>query len=190
VTDPGVPAGSFDFVATRLMAKHELGGGQVAWLEVGWVEPGWSGAGAQQIYTFDSAAMSWAFFDAYPIGPGDQIWIYLHSDTGAGQPVWRAWLWWGERWQLLAAPELPVPDRMLLEQYVEVHQDQPGPPIPVPPITVDSVQVRGAPDGPLRPWRQGRVATVAPVTSSDYCLVWEDRYDVWSAGDCPATVQE
>lgn len=189
VRDPQLAAGSFDFVATRFMAKHQLAGGGIGWLEVGWVETGWSGGGAQRIYTFDSHARSWTFFDEYRIGDGDQIWVYLHSDPEAGRVVWRAWLWWAGRWHLLSAPQLPLPDRAVLEQYVEVHQDRPGSPIPVPPIQVDRVQVRDRPGAPLLPWRADRVSTVAPVVATDYCLTWADRYDSWSAGDCAATVQ-
>jgi hypothetical protein len=190
VTDPGVRAGTFDFVATRFLAKHGLGRGQLAWLEVGWVEPGWSGGGAQRIYTFDSETRSWAFFDEYRIGAGDQVWLYLHSESGADPAVWRAWLWWEQRWHLLSAPELPMPGRAQLEQYLEVHRDQPGRPVPVPPVTVDNVWVRGGPDGQLSRWRAGQVPTVAPLTATDYCLDWKSRYDSWSAGDCAATVQE
>lgn len=190
VRDPGVRAGSHDFVAARFLARQELGGGRVAWLEVGWVETGWSGGGAQRVYTFDSQARSWVFFDDYPLADGDRIWVYLHSEVENGRVGWRAWLWWADRWQLLAAPEeLPVPDRARLEQYLEVHQDRPGPAIPVPPVTVDQVRVRDEPDRPLQPWRADRVPTGSREPGPDYCLAWQHRYDSWSAGDCAATVQ-
>ncbi|MPZ28077.1 MAG: hypothetical protein GEV12_17120 [Micromonosporaceae bacterium] len=190
VRDPVVPAGSYDFVATRFMAKQRLGGGEVAWLEAGWVEAGWSGGGAQRVYTFDSQARAWVFFDDYVIGDGDRIWVSLHSDTEDGPPRWRAWLWWGQRWRLLSAPELAMPGRASLEQYVEVHQDRAGPAILVPPVAVDRVRVRDEPAGPFRPWRRDRVPTVFPVPATDYCLAWEHQFDAWSAGDCAATVQE
>ncbi|MGH3681286.1 MAG: hypothetical protein ACRDT2_13715, partial [Natronosporangium sp.] len=185
-----VPAGSYDFVAARFMAKQQLGGGEVAWLEAGWAETGWSGGGAQRIYTFDSRARAWAFFDDYPIADGDRIWISLHSDTEAGLPRWRAWLWWGQRWRLLSAPELPMPGRALLEQYLEVHQDRPGPPIRIPPVAVDRVRVRDDPAGRTERWRPDRVPTVSSIPSTDYCLAWQHQFDSWSAGDCAVTVQE
>jgi hypothetical protein len=189
IRDPAVRTGSFDFVATRFMAKRGVGNGHVGWLEIGWAETGWSGRGAQRIYTFDSEAKSWQFFDDFRLGDGDQVWVYLHSD--ADESGWRAWLWWGERWQLLAAPRLSIGDRARLEQYVEVHLDREadGPPISVPPIRVDNVRVRAAPGGPFESWRADRVATMAPPAVTDYCLDWRVRYDTWSAGDCPATVQ-
>jgi hypothetical protein len=189
IRDPAVRRNSFDFVATRLMAKRGVGSGHVGWLEIGWAETGWSGRGAQRIYTFDSEARSWQFFDGFRLGDGDQIWVYLHSD--ADQRTWRAWLWWGERWQLLAAPQLPIGDRARLEQYVEVHVDRAagGRPVSVPPIQVDNVRVRATPGGPFESWRADRVATLAPPAATDYCLDWQVRYDTWSAGDCPATVQ-
>lgn len=185
VRDPAVRGDSYDFVAARFMAKRGTGNGRVAWLETGWAETGWSGRGAQRIYTFDSEAMSWVFFDDYRIGDGDQVWVYLHG----GQAAWRAWLWWGERWQLLAAPELPLGGSALLEQYVEVHQSKDGPAISVPPVRVDKVRVRATADGPLESWRREHVPTVPPLVAADYCLEWETQYDAWSAGDCDATVQ-
>jgi hypothetical protein len=188
VRDPRVRAGTFDFVAARFMAKRTIDPGQVAWLEVGWAETGWSGGGAQRIYTFDSRARSWVFYEEYGLAAGDRVWVYLES----GGPAWRAWLWWGDRWQLLAAPELPLGDRALLEQYVEVHQDGAGAPTRVPRIRVDSVQVRSAPDGGIVDWRPESVPTVTPFTTADYCLDWHRPYQTWSAGTCPAgaTVQE
>jgi hypothetical protein len=186
VRDPRVRAGSYDFVAARFMAKQHTGGGRVAWLEAGWAETGWSGRGAQRIYTFDSAAMSWRFFDDYRLGDGDTVWMYLH---GAPEE-WRAWLWWGDRWQLLGSAALPADGHALLEQYVEVHRATAGPAIRVPPIRVDQVRVRATADGPLESWRAERVPTVPPLAATRYCLGWETRYDAWSAGDCPATVQE
>jgi hypothetical protein len=186
VRDPGVRAGSFDFVAARFMAKRRTGSGRIAWLEAGWAETGWSGRGAQRVYAFDSAGMSWAFFDDFRIRDGDQVWIYLHG----GDEAWRAWLWWGDRWQLLSSAALPTDGGALLEQYVEVHRAGPGPAIEVPPIRVDQVRVRATAAGPLESWRAELVPTVPPLAVEDYCLDWENRYDTWSAGDCPATVQE
>jgi hypothetical protein len=186
VRDPAVRRGSHDFVAARFMAKRATGDGRVAWLEAGWAEAGWSGRGAQRIYTFDSEAMSWVFFDDYRIGDGDQVWIYLHGEPRA----WQAWLWWGERWQLLASPELPLGRGALLEQYLEVHRSRPGRALSVPPVVVDNVWVRAASDGRLERWRAERVPTVAAPVATDYCLDWQSRYDTWSAGDCAATVQE
>jgi len=207
VRDTGVRRGTYDFVATRLMAKRATGPGRVAWLEVGWAETGWSGGGAQRLYTFDTNAMSWVFYDQYDIGDGDEIWVYLHTDTDAPRPQWQAWLWWDGRWHLLTAQELPLTGRAQLEQYVEVHVDH-GPAdwpggriagprarprpraIAVPPIRVDQVRVKTAPDGVLRPWSAGAVATTGPGAPDTYCLVWHRAYDAWSAGDCAATVQE
>jgi hypothetical protein len=102
----------------------------------------------------------------------------------------RAWLWWGDRWQLLSSAEQAVDGGALLEQYVEVHRAGPGPAIEVPPIRVDQVYVRATATGPLESWRAEKVPTVPSLVDDDYCLDWENRYDAWSAGDCPATVQE
>ncbi|HEY8452563.1 MAG TPA: hypothetical protein VIL54_10240 [Natronosporangium sp.] len=186
VVDPAIRPDSYDFVATRFMAKRGTEHGKVVWLEVGWAETGWSGAGRQRIYTFDSTAMSWRFFDDYRIGDRDQVWVYLHG----GPADWRAWLWWDGRWRLLAAPDLPLAGPARVEQYVEVHQDRPGRRISVPPIQVDEVRVQTSPDGELARWRAEWVPTVAQAAGGGYCLAWQTRYDTWSAGDCDATVQE
>jgi hypothetical protein len=191
VRDPGLRGGSFDFVAARFMAKRGLADGRLAWLEVGWAETGWSGDGAQRVYTFDSEAMSWVFYEEYALRDGDQIWVYLHSGAEGERTVWQAWLWWGERWRLLAARELPMGGHAQLEQYVEVYQDpdRTGPPVSVPPIGVDNVGV-AAPGRPPVSWRAETVATLAPTPAGDYCLEWVVHYDTWSAGDCAVTVQE
>jgi hypothetical protein len=195
VRDTGVRAGSFDFVATRFLAKQrEAGSGGLTWLEVGWAETGWSGEGAARVYAFDSEAMSWVFFDEYPLRDGDQVWVYLHSglqDRAGGTVTWQAWLWWGERWRLLAAPELPMAEAARLEQYVEVHLDPRGGrlPFPVPPIQVDQVRLAAAPGAPLVSWGPEQVPTVTPRASTHYCLAWQQPYHAWSAGDCPTTVQ-
>lgn len=189
VRDTQVRSGSRDFVATRFLAKRGLGEGRVAWLEVGWAQTGWSGAGGPRIYTFDSAGMAWAFFDEYPLADGDLVWVYLHGDLVAGQVAWQAWLWWGGRWRLLAAPDLPLGEQAQLEQYVEVYLDRAGT-VSVPPIEIDQVRVAARPGGRLVRWRADQVPTAAPHTSTDYCLAWRQEYDAWSAGDCPVTVQE
>lgn len=82
VRDPGVRAGTHDFVATRFMAKRQQPSG-ISWLEAGWAETGWSGDGRQRVYTFDTASRSWTFYDQYPLRDGDQIWLYIHTD---GEP--------------------------------------------------------------------------------------------------------
>lgn len=183
----GVRPGRYDFVATRFLAKQDQHG-QVAWLEVGWADTGWSGDGAPQVYAFDSTAMSWRFFDAYRLRDRDRLWVYLH---GADATTWYAWLWWGTRWQLLAAAELPMGATAQLEQYVEVHLDRSGHagPFPVPPISVDRVRVSPAPGRPFVPWRPEWVPTVRPADSPFYCLTWNNRYHSWAAGGCPDTVQ-
>lgn len=182
VRSTGVRAGTRDFVATRFLAVREPAGGGLAWLEVGWATTGWSPDQAPRVYAFDSASMSWSFFDDYLLHDGDQIWVHLHAEAGG----WRAWLWWGGRWRLLSAPDLPTGGQEArLEQYVEVHRDGAGPPVAVPPVQVDQVQVATA-GGQLVPWRPDRVATVGPALSGDYCLTWQHQFDAWSAGDCPA----
>jgi hypothetical protein len=161
---------------------------------VGWAETGWSGGGAQRLYTFDTNAMSWVFYEQYDIADGDAVWIYLHTETDGPRPQWQAWLWWDGRWHLLTAQELPLTGRAQLEQYVEVHVDPRGPgrrvPLAVPTIRVDQMRVKPAPDGVLRPWWSGEVATSRPAPPDTYCLVWHRAFDTWSAGDCTATVQE
>lgn len=181
VRDTGVRTDTFDFVAARFMAKRGDGAGGTDWLEVGWTDAGWSGDGTPRIYTFDSDGMSWVFYDEYELREGDQVWIYLHSDG----PTWQAWLWWDERWQLLAAPEaVSLGTRARVEQYVEVHLDpaQDGP-VSVPPVPVDGVHLQAEPGGELQRWRD-QVPTVVPDGPDDYCLVWQQRFDDWSAGDC------
>lgn len=177
VRDPGVRAGTQDFVATRLLAKRESERGTV-WLEAGWAETGWAGGGKQRVYTYDTNRRVWTFYDQYALAPGDQIWIAVQA---AKDDVWEAWLWWRERWQLLTSQRLAMGGRAQVEQYVEVHVDG-ATAFDVSPIAVDNVQVK---DGEaLRYWRAGAVPTAPGGSAGGYCLEWATRYDTWTAGSC------
>ncbi|WP_250002171.1 hypothetical protein [Actinoplanes sp. M2I2] len=186
VVDGAIRTRSYDFVAARFMAKRNLGRGTIAWLEAGWAETGWAGAGKQQVYTFNTNTKTWQFYEQYTLRPGDKIWIDLHAGKNG---VWSAWLWWGERWNLLTTQLLPIGPTSTVEQYVEVHVDgkRPGL-IDVPPVTVDNVRLRPT-DGEPRFWRED----VPTRTGTDptqrrlkggFCLDWLTRYDTWTAGGC------
>ena len=189
VVDGSVRPATYDFVASRFMVKRDIGGGDIAWLEAGWAETGWAGGGRQRIYTFNTNTKTWQFYDQYALRPGDRLWVDLHTDADG---VWQAWLWWGNRWNLLTAQKLPVGASGYVEQYVEVHVD-PGRPsrIDVPPVTVDNVQLRPAAGGPSQYWRSD-VGTLTGDTTTQrlggFCLDWVNRYDTWTAGDCPAAL--
>jgi hypothetical protein len=184
VRDPAVRAGSYDFVATRFMAKASTPDG-VKWLEAGWAETGWAGGGRQRVYTFDTNTNTWAFYDQYPIKDGDQIWIELQTSESGTQPTWTAWLWWGNAWRLLTRQRLPIGDHATVEEYVEVYVDPTlGGTVDVPPIEVDNVQVKSDPAGGMRYWTADGVPT-SPGTGADaYCLTWQTAYDTWNAGSC------
>jgi hypothetical protein len=187
VVDGSIRPASYDFVAARFMAKRNLGGGRIAWLEAGWAETGWAGPGRQHIYTFNTNTKTWQFHDQYALRPGDRIWLDLSSD---GRGWWAAWLWWDNRWNLLTAQHLPIGGTAFIEQYVEVHVDATRPTrIDVPSVTVDNVQLRPADGGSSRYWR----ADVPTLTgyhpgeqqrSGGFCLNWVNQYDTWTAGDC------
>jgi hypothetical protein len=173
-------------VAGRFMAKRDMGGGHIAWLEAGWAETGWAGAGRQHIYTFSTNTQTWQFYDQYVMAPGDKVWLDLHTDSGG---VWQAWLWWDNRWNLLTAQKLPIGDSAYIEQYVEVHVDAGRPArIAVPPVTVDNVRLRGTGGGAEQFWRDDvgtLVGDPAPQRAGGFCLDWINKYDTWTAGDCP-----
>jgi hypothetical protein len=186
VTDSAVRRNTYDFVASRFMAKQPRADGGVEWLEAGWAETGWSGAGRQRIYTFDTNTWSWRFHDQYVLRPGDRIWLDLRAGTDGS---WNAWLWWDNRWNLLASERLPLGRTAQIEQYVELHVDPRKPArVTVPPVTVDNVRLLD--DGDARMWRND----VDTLTDDDepqgrgagggLCLNWITRYDTWSAGNC------
>ncbi|MFG1605615.1 hypothetical protein [Actinoplanes sp. NPDC049265] len=189
VVDGAIRPNTYDFVAGRFMVKRDLGNGNMAWLEAGWAETGWVGAGRQHVYTYNSNTRTWQFYDQYTLRPGDRAWIDLHTD---GQGVWQAWLWWGNRWNLLTAQRLPVGRSAYIEQYVEVYADpRRAARIDVPPVAVDNVQLRPA-VGASRPryWRSDvntLTADSAAQRSGGFCLNWKNRFDTWTAGDCPVT---
>lgn len=187
VVDGSVRPRSYDFVAGRFMAKRNLGRGSIAWLEAGWAETGWAQPGRQHIYTFNTNTKTWQFYDQYALRPGDKLWLDLRSNDGGW---WSAWLWWGNRWNLLTAQRLPIGPTATVEQYVEVHVDagRPGL-VDVPPVMVDNVRLRPADGSAPRLWRDD----VPTLTGSDpaqrehnggFCLDWLTRYDTWTAGDC------
>lgn len=183
VRDPTVRAGSFDFVATRFMAKAGTPTG-VKWLEAGWAETGWSNAGEQRIYTFDTNTLKWTFYDQYPIKPGDEVWIELAA-TGTGPTApWGAWLWWHDQWHLLTTQSLPISEHATIEEYVEVYVDPArGGEIQVPPVEVDNVQLKPDPSGRFGYWTQ--TVDTAPGGDADgYCVTFDTPYDTWHAGSC------
>ncbi|MGH3739552.1 MAG: hypothetical protein ACRDT6_28730 [Micromonosporaceae bacterium] len=180
VVDPGVRAGTYDFVAARFMVKEPLDDGGTAWLEAGWSENGWHDGGGQVVYTYDSASRAWTFYDQYPIRPGDRIWIYLESDPDG---EWAAWLWWDGGWRLLRTVSLPSGTDAQIEQFVEVYADpQRGGQVGVPAIAVDNVSLRAA-DGGSVAWRD-EVDTAVAEGGSGYCVDWQHPYDTWTAGTC------
>jgi len=180
VVDSQVRPGTFDFLAARVMAKADTGKG-IAWLEAGWTETGWGGDGRQRIYTYDTNGDAWSFYDEYDIKPGDRIWIYLQTEQDGPTPAWQAWLWWGDEWHLLTSQALPLTGSARIEQYAEVHTDDP---FEVPSLHVDNVALKAGPRGALRPW-DASVPTGAGVSNGPYCLDWTDKYSTWSAGTCP-----
>jgi hypothetical protein len=187
VVDSSVRPGTYDFVAARFMVKRPMGGGRIAWLEAGWAETGWAGGGRQHIYTFNTNTQTWQFYDQYALKPGDKVWIDLHTE---GDGVWQAWLWWNNTWNLLTAQKLPIGNSAYIEQYVEVHVDTGRPTrIEIPTVNVDNVQLRAADGGSGRYWRDDvgtLVGDTTPQRTGGFCLDWTNRYDTWTAGDCPA----
>ena len=183
VDDPGVRAGTFDFVATRFMAKASTATG-VKWLEAGWAETGWSGDGAQRIYTFDTNTGKWTFYDQYPVKPGDQVWIEIAAAAPGPDPTWNAWLWWHDAWHLLTSQQLPISEHATIEEYVEVYVDPlHGGSIDVPAVQVDNVSLKPEPRAPLTPWT-GDVPTSPGAGADGYCLDFAVPYDTWHAGSC------
>ncbi|GAA0524925.1 hypothetical protein GCM10010172_01740 [Paractinoplanes ferrugineus] len=192
VVNGSIRPASYDFISTRFMAKRNMGGGRINWLEAGWAQTGWSGPGRQRVYTFNTNTLTWQFFDQYQLRTGDRVWVDIHSDADG---VWAAWLWWGNRWNLLTAQRLPIGPAAIIEQYVEVHVDSTRPTrvlVDVPEVKVDNVQLRPADGGAARYWR----ADVPTLTGNfgaqqrvgGFCLNWLNRYDTWTAGDCEADV--
>ncbi|WP_433793003.1 hypothetical protein [Actinoplanes sp. CA-252034] len=183
VVDGSIRPQTYDFVVGRFMAKRDLGGGRIAWLEAGWSETGWASPGRQRIYTFDTNTNRWRFYDQYAVRPGDQVWLDINTDRAG---IWRAWLWWNNRWNLLTQQRLPLGPSARIEQYVEVHVDASRQAkIDMPKVTVDNVQLRPAGGGPARYWREDVATETAAPSRGGFCLDWKTRYDTWSAGDCP-----
>ncbi|GAA1421658.1 hypothetical protein [Catellatospora coxensis] len=183
VGDAGVRQGTYDFVAARFMAKAGRGA-QQAWLEVGWTETGWSGNARQRVYTYDTATRAWAFYDQYAVSPGDKLWLHLQTEAGGEQPSWQAWLWWGDRWNLLTSRPLPLSGQAEIEQYVEVHADPADPgTVTIPRLAIDNVQLKTSPDAGLRPWN-AEVPTSPGADFATYCLDWRVPYTSWTTTTC------
>jgi hypothetical protein len=182
VVDGSVRPQTYDFVVGRFMAKRDLGGGRIAWLEAGWSETGWASPGRQHIYTFDTNTNRWQFYDQYPVRPGDQVWLDVSTDrTG----LWRAWLWWNNRWNLLTQQQLPLGPSARIEQYVEVHVDASRQTkIDVPTVTVDNVRLRPGGGGAAQYWREDVATETGEAARGGFCLDWKTRYDTWTAGNC------
>ncbi len=187
VTNPAVRPGSYDFVATRFMAKSDTPGG-ARWLEAGWAETGWAGEGRQRVYTFDTNANTWTFYDQYPLAPGEQIWISLAATATpdpAGQAMWSAWLWWRGGWHLLTAQPLRIGVQATLEQYVEVYVDPArGGTVTVPMVSLADVTLAAYPGAAPRPWTGDTVASQPGSDMGGYCVDQRQSWQDWSAGSC------
>lgn len=179
VGDPAARAGTFDFLASRLMAKGDTPDG-LAWLEAGWAETGWDGDGRQRVYTYDTNRDAWAFYQQYEIKPGDRIWMFVQTEQTGPAPAWQAWLWWGDAWHLLTSQQLPLTERATIEQYVEVHTETN---FAVPRLHVDNVQLKDGPSGAMTYWTDHVTTAGGPPTTA-YCLDWLKRFDTWAAGTC------
>lgn len=184
VRDPGVRAGTHDFLATRFLARGDVGG-RTKWLETGWSENGWRDR-AQHVYTYDTTTMKWSFYDQYELRPGDRVYLALQSGAAAqGGTTWNAWLWWNDRWNLLAAPVLPFGAVTQMEEYVEVYVDPShAGSYPVPAIDVDDVTVQAKPGDGFTPWREPGVPTTESARYDGYCVDWRTRWSDWSARSC------
>jgi hypothetical protein len=185
VRDTGVRRRSNDFVAARVMARADVAG-RTRWIEAGWTEDGWLDDDAQHVYTYDSTGGDWTYYDQYPVHDGDRISVVVESGPAAnGGTTWRAYLWWDNRWNLLAAPTLPFGPRAQLEQYVEVYVDpRRGGRYPVPGVAVSGTIVVADPGGDAVPWRDPAVPTDTSPAYPGYCVSWQERFDSWSAGTC------
>jgi len=183
VRETGVRAGTFDFVATRFMAKASTPLG-IKWLEAGWAQTGWSGTEQQRIYTFDTNSLKWTFYDQYPVKAGDRVWIELAATQTGSTPTWGAWLWWHDTWHLLTTQALPISDHATIEEYVEVYVDpaRDGT-IPVPPVEVDNVQLKADTTSRFEYWTNA-VPTEPGAAADGYCLGFQVPYDTWHAGTC------
>jgi hypothetical protein len=181
VTDPGVRANSFDFVAARFMAKQETARG-TRWLEAGWAEVGWTGSGRQRVYTFDTASNRWTFYDQFPVRPGDRISISLTADASG---TWYARLRWHGQWYPLTSTSLPGAGRATLEEYVEVYRDpaRPGAPVLVPPVSITNVTIYSTDSAP-HPWVEASVPSYQGGSPNGYCLDHADQWASWQAGTC------
>jgi hypothetical protein len=184
VTDPGVRHGTDDFVAVRFMALGAAGG-KAKWLEAGWTEDGWRD-NAQHLYTYDTDHMDWSYYDQYPIRAGDTVHLALESGGAAsGGTVWRALLWWDDRWNQLVSVTLPIGSTARIEQYVEVYADPSrGGDIRLPRTDVGDVQVETAAGGPFTAWRDPAVPTSESAPYTGYCVSWLTRHDTWYAASC------
>ncbi len=183
VRDTGVRAGTFDFVATRFMAKASTPSG-TKWLEAGWAQAGWANSEEQRIYTFDTNTLKWTFYDQYPIKPGDQVWIELTATGSGPDPAWNAWVWWHDSWHLLTTQNLPISEHATIEEYVEVYVDPTHDGrIPVPPVDVSNVQLKADPLSGFQYWTDA-VDTTQGTSADGYCLMFQVPYDTWRAGTC------
>jgi hypothetical protein len=130
--------------------------------------------------------MRWSFYDQYEVRPGDRIYLALQAGAAAkGGTTWNAWLWWDDRWNLLAAPVLPFGPRTRMEEYVEVYVDPAqGGGYPVPAVDVDDVTVQPRPGDGFTPWRDPAVPTTESAPYDGYCVDWRTRWSDWAARTC------
>lgn len=185
VTNPGVRRGTWDFVASRVMAKEDYNG-STRWLEAGWAEVGWRNDD-QYVYTFDTRDNEWKFYDQYNLASGSRFFAQIDSDSASTtrDTNWRAWIWWNNAWNRLSVISLPIYREAFMEEYVEVYRDpNVAGHFNLPSSDIDNVQVKESPSSSAVFWRNPPISTLEGSSIAPYCLTWDVKYDDFRAASC------
>ena len=129
VGDPGVRQGTLRLRRRPVHGQGATPGG-ASGLARGRAGPRPAGPATaeQRVYTYDTNRDAWAFYDQYAVGPGDRLWMYLQTEQR--RPTARL-----AGLALVGRPVEPAhqPGRSRstgqaeIEQYVEVHAENPVP---------------------------------------------------------------
>jgi hypothetical protein len=115
VTNPSVPHDQTpdDFFYAWIMVYSS---NRTKWIQVGWSEVSWK-PDAQYVTEYDTEHNYWHFFYQYPLIVGHSYYFAI-STLGSGS--WESWIWWNNRWNLLAQANIQLQSAERTGEFCEV----------------------------------------------------------------------
>jgi hypothetical protein len=89
---------------------------RTSWIQVGWSEVSWK-PDTQYVTEYDTEHNAWRFYNQYPLIVGHSYYFAI-SYQGSGS--WASWIWWNNRWNLLAQANIQLQSDERTGEFCEV----------------------------------------------------------------------